>query len=223
MNVFIPIKHNSQRVPQKNFRLINEEPLYKHVLLKFSDFKVYVDTDSGEIYHQIKEDERLSHVTVYKRRDDLKGDEISVCELIKNFIFRYDIASPVAQIHVTSPFLSSDTLRDACRYIKNYDSVVSCTSHQSRFWRKEEYGMCPINHNPVKIEQTQDLPVFYEENSAFYVFKPEVITSYGSRIGKNPYFYDLTEPENIDIDTEADWEKCIRRFDEKHKNIYRNL
>ncbi len=49
MNVFIPIKHNSQRVPQKNFRLINEEPLYKHVLLKFSDFKVYVDTDSGEI------------------------------------------------------------------------------------------------------------------------------------------------------------------------------
>ena len=91
--------------------------------------------------------------------------------------------------------------------MKDYDSVVSCNSHNSRFWRQEKYGYCPVNHNPLKLEQTQDLPALYEENSCFYIFKPDVIRNTGNRIGKNPYFYCLEEPYNLDIDTESDWKK----------------
>ena len=44
-----------------------------------------------------------------------------------------------------------------------------------------------------------------EENSLFYLFHPEVIMRTGNRIGSNPYFYETSFPENIDIDTEEDW------------------
>ena len=43
MIVFIPIKEVSQRVPRKNFRLFKGVPLYKHVLRKYKNYKVYVD------------------------------------------------------------------------------------------------------------------------------------------------------------------------------------
>ena len=37
MIIYIPIKQNSQRVPNKNFRLFNGKPLWEHTVDKFSD------------------------------------------------------------------------------------------------------------------------------------------------------------------------------------------
>jgi CMP-N-acetylneuraminic acid synthetase len=206
MKIFIPIKHNSQRVPRKNFRFLNGEPLYKHVVLKYLSHDVYVDTDSEEILSELTTDRRFSKIKCYKRKKELTGDKISVCDLIKDFISRYDIVEPVVQTHVTSPFLRASILEEAYGFMKTHDSVVSCNSYNSRFWKKEEYGYCPINHNPLKLEQTQDLPTLFEENSAFYIFEPEVVKASGNRIGKNPYFFPMRYPCNIDIDTERDWE-----------------
>ena len=212
INIYIPIKHNSQRVYRKNFRRFGKESLFKHTLLKYTNHKVYVDTDSPEIMELIRLDKRLRHVTVFSRNEDLKGHKVSVCDLIKDFINRYNITEPIAQIHVTSPFLESKTVQNAFKLLSEYDSVVSCNSYNSRFWRKEDYGYCPVNHNPVKMEQTQDLPTLYEENSAFYIFYPKVIMTTGSRIGRNPYFYSLGSPENLDIDTEEDWEIALKEL-----------
>jgi len=211
MIVYIPIKHNSQRVSRKNFRLFGKEPLYKHTLLKYTDEEVFVDTDSEEIYLGIKSDKRLANITVFYREKGLLGDKTSVCSLLENFILRFNIKEPIVQTHVTSPFLLKETVKEAYHILGDHDSVVSCNIHQTRFWRKEEYGMCPINHNPLKLEQTQDLPVLYEENSCFYIFKPEILLKTGNRIGINPFFFPVSEPENMDIDTEKDWKSCLER------------
>jgi len=208
MKIFIPIKEASQRVPKKNFRLFNDVPLYKHTLYKLKDFEVYVDTDSEEIIKQIGEDKDLSHVIAYKRSRPLVGHEVSVCDLISYFANTHCESNEViCQVHVTSPFLKTKTLTSALSiFDEGYDSVISCNSLQTRLWRKEEYGMCPINHNPMKLEQTQDLPTYYEENSLFYMFYSDIILDTGNRIGTKPYFYITKFPENLDIDTEDDWE-----------------
>tara|TARA_R110001592_G_scaffold14119_3_gene63929 strand:+ start:673 stop:1320 length:648 start_codon:yes stop_codon:yes gene_type:complete len=215
MKFFIPIKQNSQRVPGKNFRHLNGEKLYKHVMLKYSDFEIFIDTDSDEILSEVGSDSRMSHVTAYRRRADQLGDKVSVCDLIKNFITKFNIADPIVQTHVTSPFLTPQIFEEAYSHMVDHDSVVSCNTYNSRFWRREEYGYCPLNHNPLRLEQTQDLPVLYEENSAFYIFSPSVVLESGNRIGKNPYFFPLDSPHNIDIDTEDDWNKVQKILETK--------
>ena len=87
---------------------------------------------------------------------------------------------------------------------EGHDSVFSADVVQNRFWRKESYGYCPVNHNPMKLEQTQDLPVYYMENSYLYAFLPKVL-EYNNRIGYNPYIMEIGFPYNLDIDTEEDW------------------
>ena len=207
MKIFVPIKHNSQRVPRKNFRKLNGVPLYKHTLYKLTEHEVYVDTDSEEIKNGIKSDSRLSNVVVLDRDKKLIGDEVSVCDLIHNFLTTYGVRDcHVCQLHVTSPFINILNVEDAYdKILEGYDSVVSCNEINTRFWRKESYGYCPVNHNPMKLEQTQDLPTFYEENSTFYIFDVEVFLKTRTRIGFNPFFYPISFPSNIDIDTEDDW------------------
>jgi CMP-N-acetylneuraminic acid synthetase len=61
----------------------------------------------------------------------------------------------------------------------------------------------------ITDKQTQDLPTLYEENSAFYIFKPEVILDLNSRIGKNPHFYSIDKIQSVDIDTEEDWDFAL--------------
>ena len=204
MNLFIPIKHDSQRVPGKNFRVLpNGKPLWLHTIEKFSDFSLYVDTDSDILLEQLSE---YSHVSAYSRMRELTGHAISVCELIKHSIKKFALSGPLGQIHVTSPLLIPTTVRSAFRRLDHHDSVASCTQLQNRLWRQESYGYCPINHNPLKLEETQALPPYYEENSAFYIFDCKAFYKSSSRIGNNPYFYPVGFPESLDIDTESDWD-----------------
>tara|TARA_R110000796_G_scaffold221798_3_gene337985 strand:+ start:1685 stop:2329 length:645 start_codon:yes stop_codon:yes gene_type:complete len=208
MIIFVPIKKVSQRVPNKNFRLLNNIPLYKHCLYKLKDFKVYVDTDSQEVIDEISNDKKLNNVKAYMRRKDLCGHKTSVCDLIECLITKNNIKDQtICQVHVTSPFLKPKTILNAFHYMKEgHDSIVACNLYQNRLWRKEAYGYCPLNHNPCRLEQTQDLPVFYEENSLFYIFNSNEFLKTNLRIGTKPYFYPCTFPENIDIDIESDWD-----------------
>lgn len=203
MIIYIPIKKNSQRVPQKNFREFKGRPLWEHTVDKLKDFKVYVDTDSNEILDRCLS---KSWVKAFQRKEELIGDKTSVIDLLKDFKNRFEIQDTICQIHVTSPLLDVNHINFAKWKIEKekYDSVFSVDVVQKRFWRKEAYGLCPINHNPVKLEQTQDLPKWYCENSYLYAFKTEVLDTH-NRIGNNPYMFEIGFPYNLDIDTEEDW------------------
>jgi len=209
MIIFIPIKEHSERVPKKNFRLLDNEKLYLRQINKFKKlFQVYVDTDSEEIYNELSNTE---NVTVYYREESLLGDDTSVNLLIKNLINKYNINDYICQIHVTSPFLEPETIQNI--NLEDYDSIVSVDIIQSRIWKKENIGMIPINHNPMKLEKTQDLEKIYVENSGFYIFKTKTFLKYDNRIGIKSKFVELKFPENVDIDTENDWnlvEKLIK-------------
>lgn len=203
MIIYIPIKKNSQRVPKKNFREFQDKPLWENTVDKLKQFDVFIDTDSDLIF---KECEYKEWVTCFHRRRHLVGDKVSVVDLLKNFVDQFSINKPICQIHVTSPFLNPDHIKFAFDKINNegYDSVFSADAVQNRFWRKESYGYCPVNHNPMKLEQTQDLPLYYMENSYLYAFLPKVL-EYNNRIGYNPYIMEIGFPYNLDIDTEEDW------------------
>ena len=228
--IFIPIKEDSQRVRGKNFRNFGGQELWKHTVDKYVkqriiDYNIYIDTDSDKI---IEECENMSGVIAYKRVDNLCGHTVSVCDLIINCINKFDIKGPMAQIHVTTPFVEEYHVHNAIEYISEddygkasrYDSNFSCNSVKSRFWRTDNHRLFPVTHNPMDLLQTQDLPEFLEENSCFYSFHAEDILRTGCRIGKRPRADRLEWPYNLDIDTEDDWKICetTREIIERNKN-----
>ena len=64
MKFFIIIKQHSERVKDKNFRLVGGIPLWKHLVNELTGQDVYIDTDSDKILDECK---NIEHVTAYAR------------------------------------------------------------------------------------------------------------------------------------------------------------
>ncbi len=219
MKIFIPIKKVSERVPNKNFRIFDKVPLYQYVINRLEDkFNIYIDTDSGEI--QKYRFTSLKIIT-YERRPWLTGHSMEVNKLIQYFLGHF-IDNPdeiIIQMHVTTPFLKQKTIDDAIQHFKMLSkgqSLIACNIIQARLWRQDfrtmhDYSVSiPINHNPNMLEQTQNLNNIYQDNSCFYIFTKRIFMETKTRTGINPQFYPVGFPENLDIDTEEDWELCLK-------------
>ncbi len=212
--IFTNIKHISERVPEKNFRLLGGVPLYKRMLYRFKDYDFYIDTDSERILQEVAADPELSHVTAYMRT---KEDAEAVNPGI-NMTYRFleehvqDEHEPVTVLHVTSPFLKESTVRDALnRFVtEGYDSVASVDVIRNFCLRKsyhdgKEVKYIPLNFDFRHIPRTQDLEPLYVLNHAFYMFTKHSIKKHDNRIGNNPLFYEIDHPENFEIDWEPQW------------------
>jgi len=207
VTALVPMRHHSQRVPGKNYRLLDGKPLYQHIISTLQQVpeveQIVVDTDSPEIITGLKTD--FPAVIVIDRPEHLRADDISM-----NEILLYDISQmPAAlylQTHSTNPLLSAETLSRAIRTLLKAmpakDSLFSVTRHQARFYT---YDGKPINHNPRELLQTQDLNPVYEENSCIYIFPPETLQQNRTRIGQHPILFETDPEESWDIDEESDF------------------
>ena len=211
MKIFIPIKKESERVSNKNFRDFGGVPLYIHTLNKYKDCDVYVNTDCEDL-------EVPANVTIIKRKKELCGNDVSVNLLIKDFLIDYVTLDTefIVQTHVTSPFITRKTidyLRDFyernIRYVKT-DGYFSVNTLTQRMWgmNKTNY-LIPLNHDPSKLLPTQMLDTVYLENSAFYTFTKKSFMERDNRIGLNSMKYSIAFPEYLDIDTEDDFKLCL--------------
>lgn len=204
----VPMRHHSQRVPEKNFRHIAGKPLFHHILTTLGDVPelgaIYVDTDSPVIAEGIEDSFPAVHII--DRPEDLRADDVSM-----NRIIAHDMsvigADLYLQTHSTNPLLQAGTISKAIQeYRENsarFDSLFSVTRLQTRLY--DEVGKA-INHNPEVLIQTQDLPPFYEENSCIYLFTETGLKQHGHRIGHSPYMYEISADEAWDIDTPLDFE-----------------
>ena len=211
MKIFIIIKENSKRVSGKNFKLLGDLELWKHLVYELKGHKVYIDTDSSEI---LEECTKLSWVTSYQRKQsfvDFENDDSSNLSpallMIDNFLDTYvdDDNEIIITTHVTSPFLKIDTILDAVKILEesDHDSVHSVTKHHEFSWLGED--MTPINFKPDVVQKTQDLPVITMSNGGFFIFRKRLFKKVNNRIGTNPYYYKLGAPEDIEIDNMDDF------------------
>lgn len=209
VNVILPMKGHSERVPNKNLKKFNGVPLY-HTIMKTLDAckyidKVYIDTDSEEIKGDVNK-YFGDNARIIDRPKEIQGDHVSM-----NKIINYDLSQikgqHFLQTHSTNPLLQEKTIKEAIEFyfnnIEEYDSVFSVTEWQTRlFW---EDGKA-VNHNPNELIRTQDLTPVYEENSNFYIFsKKSFHKAVEQRIGVKPYMFAVNQLESIDIDEPEDF------------------
>ena len=208
MIALLPMKAHSERVPDKNKRLINGRPLFFYIADTLKGLGIFdllvINTDSPEIARLAKD--RYGHwVFIIDRPDELIGDLVPMNLIIAHDIATLGVSNTYFQTHSTNPLLSANTIWDAVeRYhtgTRNgeLDSLFSVNSLKTRLYDKE---LNPINHNPSILARTQDLDITYEENSNFYIFSGESFASSKSRIGSNPSIYIMKRNslEGVDID-----------------------
>lgn len=204
----VPMRHHSQRVPGKNYRLLAGKPLYQHIvetLLEVPELgKVIVDTDSEPIQEGLQK--YFPSVMVLRRPEYLCADIIPMNEII-----RYDTSQVKAdfylQTHSTNPLLKSETISHAIQvFLSSYpehDSLFTVTRLQTRLW--DQNGR-PLNHDPEVLLQTQDLPPIFDENSCLYMFTGENLQRRRNRLGEHPLMFEVGADEAWDIDEELDFE-----------------
>jgi CMP-N-acetylneuraminic acid synthetase len=203
----VPMKHHSQRVPGKNYRILVGKPLFHHILTTLLDVpeidEVCVDTDSSLIKSDLEDS--FPDVRILDRPEHLCGDEISMNQIIAQDISVVE-ADYYLQTHTTNPLLKAETISNAINTflenIKYYDSMFSVTRLQTRLYDIDGKA---VNHNPAELIQTQDLPPLFEENSCLYLFTKQSLEKCGHRIGSSPYLFEIDPDEAWDIDTNLDF------------------
>lgn len=210
----LPMKGNSERVPNKNLKNFNGKPLYHRIMnslieSKFIDL-IIVNTDSDLIISDIESNFISNKIKIHNRPKEIQGDLVSM-----NKIIQYDIQNSdgdiFIQTHSTNPILRNKTINRALEIFKleslnsykNFDSLFSVSRIQSRFY---DHNKMPINHNPDELIRTQDLEPIFEENSCIYIFtKNSFFENNHKRIGKKPYLFEINNFESTDIDTMFDF------------------
>jgi CMP-N-acetylneuraminic acid synthetase len=212
----VPMRHESERVPGKNYRLIAGKPLYHHIigtLLACPDVsQVVIDTDSPVI---LEEAARVfPSVVLIERPSGLRGGEVPM-----NAILLHDVCQIAAdfylQTHSTNPLLKQQTITTAIETLlgawPDKDSLFGVTALQTRLWRPDGQ---PLNHDPDVLLRTQDLPPVLEENSNLYIFTRETLKRRHNRIGERPLLFQIDRAEAWDIDEELDFTIAERLLEE---------
>lgn len=204
----VPMRHHSERVPGKNYRLLAGRPLYHHVVTSLlacpAITQVVIDTDSPTIAADVAR--HFPTVHLLERPEHLRAGSIPM-----NDVLLHDVTQVAAdfylQTHSTTPFLSSATFTQAIEQLlaqyPMYDSLFGVTRVQTRLW---DSLTRPVNHNPAILLRTQDLPPLYEENSTLYIFTRHTLETRHNRIGERPLMFEVERLEAWDIDDEADFQ-----------------
>ncbi len=204
----VPMRHHSQRVPGKNYRPLAGKPLFHHIietLLAVPEIEtVMVDTDSEPVMDGVRR--FFPGVKLIQRPEHLRADDVPMNDILLHDTAQVD-AEFYLQTHSTNPLLKSATISQGIQKFfaeyPKYDSLFSVTRLQTRLYFQDGRA---INHNPLELIQTQDLPPVYEENSCMYLFTRENLARKRHRIGDKPLMFEIDADEAWDIDEELDFE-----------------
>lgn len=211
---FIPIKLNNQRLPGKNTMLLEGRPMCDYLFETISEIEVidekYVYCSDEAIQPYIMPYEKKG-LRLLKRDKYLDGFQVKGLEIIDKFIKDVD-ADIYVLTHVTQPFTKASSIAKALEKVISgeYDSAFSAVALQDYMWMNGK----PFNYDMKNIVRTQDLEPIYMETGAFFIFKKEVFTELGQRIGNKPYIYEIDQFEAVDIDVAEDFEfaKVVARY-----------
>lgn len=200
---FIPVKLNSERVPQKNIKEICKGmPLVacpQKILLSCDLIdEVYVYCSSPEIKNYL-----LPEVKYIDR--DVKYDraDADVNDMYYKFTQKVD-ADIYVLLHATAPFMSVDSLNKGIKAIESgmYDSALTARVLREFLWIDDK----PFNFSLEKIPRTQDLKEIMVETTGVYMFTKKAMEECRSRTGKRPYIINVSKLEATDIDYPEDFD-----------------
>jgi len=215
LTAVIPVRKNSQRVKNKNFKKFNNKNLLIHKIIKLKKVglfdEIIVNTDSNKAIEIAK---KLG--VSYHKRDGFYAS--SECP---NYKFWQNIGISTESRYIfftncTSPLIKISTYRRIINLFKNkknsYNSFNTVSLVKDFLYLNKK----PINFKSGFAPNSQNLPNIYKLNFAINILPRAIMIEKMSIIGKKPYLFELGEIEGFDIDTKFQFDYA----NYLHKKIY---
>ena len=198
----VPAKGTSDRLENKNRRVIQGKPLYLLAVLKLLNCdiidEVILDSECDEI---LNEYDYLPY-TKFKRDKRYADNTTDGNTLLLNTALHFD-ADVYVQLLCTAPLIEPESIVKAIKTVidnPEFDSAVAVNSKRMYTWTngKPDYD---VEHIP----NSKDLDKVVSENMSLYVITKKSMLENRTRVGRKPYLMELDNIQSIDIDNEEDF------------------
>jgi len=207
----IPARMGSQRVKEKNIRLLNKIPLISHIVQSAVESDVFDDIYINSESNVFKDIADYHKVKFYQRPLHLASNSATNDDFVLDFMMNVE-GDILIQLLATSPFISSQEIRDFVRQFKeeNLETLISVKNEQIECVFRGE----AINFNQKgQTLPSQDLEpiqayacgIMGWSYKRFVSNMTEYNSGYHGGDGLVGYF-ELKGLSKIDIDTEEDFE-----------------
>lgn len=211
---FIPARLGSNRLKEKNIKILNKRPLLSYSIEAakksnvFGD-NIYVSTESKKIK---KIANKFGAKVPQLRSELLSSDQSNVCDVLHGFLIQNPFLlnfNSVAIILPTSPFVISDDIQNAIKLFNNCNEKVlmSVCETDHNAYRAAEI----INNNlkpifPDKIPlQTQKLNKTYRINGAVIIIDIKYFMEKKTYFAEKICVFEMPKSRSIDIDNIEDF------------------
>ena len=218
IKVAIPLKTNSERVPNKNLRpFYNEESLFdvkaKQLLKVFQPHDVLVSSENPKVENLVKHYGFKFHL----RDIALTKSSARENQIVKTIVDAIeDKTCDVMWVQVTQPLFDEfDRIVDLWENLsEGYDSLAVV--------KKISHHILDQNGNPINFnfgywhKISQDLPLLYEVTWSAFIMSRSMLNETYYQIGRNPYLYDTSKPL-VDINNLTEFEVAQILFEHYQK------
>ena len=202
IKALIPVRSGSVRVANKNIRPFAGSNLLEIKIKQLLTVKeldgIVVNSNSDEIHKKASK----YPVQLVKREEKFATNSASPNDCYENMAQNLH-ADAIIHITVTHPLLLPKTVSTIINKFKKgkYDSVVAVYPVKKFLFHEGK----SMNYDSEKIPRSQDLPNIVAVSWAASIISKDLMLKRKSVVGANPFLYELTETEAVDIDTPFDF------------------
>jgi len=206
----IPARGGSKGIPLKNITLVCGKPLIYYTIsssLKSKVDRTVVSTDNKKIASvALKFGAEVVHrpkiLSTHKAQIELS------IEHTLNYLEKKESYIPdvIVLLQNTSPLRTHKHLNKALKLFKsgNYDSILSGYISHSLLWTRKKRMMKPLNYNPLKRQNRQQMNNQYIENGAVYITKYNFFKKSKCRISGRIGIMEMPEELSLQLDSKHD-------------------
>lgn len=206
----VPCRAGSQRVIEKNIRAFGGSEDQSLIKIKLNQLlnvpeisQIIVSTD----------DPKIMEIAKNFNNDNIKINQMDT-KYTQNLKTNDELVLYIASImpqeghllwtHVTSPFLESETYSRAIKAyfesLGDYDSLVSVKKIKSYVWNEDRKVVSHDVEKEGRWPKTQNIKALYHINSGIFLIPIKLLKETNDRVGKNPFFFECNDLENLDVD-----------------------
>lgn len=169
----IPIRKGSQRLPNKNFLLLDGKPLFMYIVLTLAYLlasglinKIVITTDATQQVIQALQKEGVRGVTVLKRSKHLCTKDATSVEVAIDVVKEYPMYDYILFCEPTMPFIKANDLEEMVKHLtKNNLSGIATVN---RFNMKPVGSVILVRRDVLLKEKT-----LYPKNIGVYLVDGE--------------------------------------------------